>query len=205
MTWLGAVIDWLDRSLNREDLASGRRRSNGVIALLILLAVAFAIFANTFGAEWSYDDYPVIVENPDVLSLSNFFANSYPGRPLREVTFLLDHALFGMQPMGWHIQHVFWHGLCAWLVWLLAMRLDFGRTVAWLAALLFLVHPLQVEVVANISHRKESLAVAFRVSKTPMPVVATASNSGTIVVLSSARSSSIDAALGRSRLLYWTT
>ena len=129
--------------------------------LLILLAVAFAVFANTFGAEWSYDDYPVIVENPDILSLSNFFADSYAGRPLREVTFLLDHALFGMQPMGWHIQHIFWHGLCAWLVWLLAMRLDFGRTVAWLAALLFLVHPLQVEAVANISHRKESLALAF--------------------------------------------
>lgn len=131
------------------------------IVPLVLLAAAFALFANTFGAEWSYDDYPVIVENPDVLSLGNFLADSYPGRPLREFTFLLDHALFGMNSAGWHLQQIFWHALCAWLVWLLAVRLDFGRSVAWIAALLFLVHPLQVEAVAQISHRKESLALAF--------------------------------------------
>ena len=33
--------------------------------------------------------------------------------------------------------------------------------VAWFAGLLFLVHPLNVEVVANISHRKDSLMLFF--------------------------------------------
>lgn len=131
------------------------------LPLLSLIILAFALFANTFGAEWNYDDFPVIVENPDVLSFANFFKDQFPGRPLREFTFVIDHALFGMQPAGWHIQHLFWHALCAWLLWLLVIRLDFGRTVAWIAALFFLVHPLQVEAVANISHRKESLALAF--------------------------------------------
>ena len=128
---------------------------------LLLLAVAFALFASTFGAEWNYDDFPVIVENPDVLSIGNFLKDQFPGRPLRELTFVLDHALFGMQPAGWHIQQLFWHGLCAWLLFLVVDRLGFGRFVAWGAALLFLVHPIQVEAVANISHRKESLALAF--------------------------------------------
>lgn len=129
--------------------------------LLLLQAAAFALFARTFGNGWTYDDFPVIVDNPDVRSWAAFWRDSYPGRPLRELTYLLDHALFGMTPAGWHLQNIFWHGLNAALVWLLVVRLGGKRLVAWSAALLFLVHPLQVEVVANISHRKDSLLLAF--------------------------------------------
>jgi tetratricopeptide (TPR) repeat protein len=126
-----------------------------------LMVAAFCLYANTFGNGWTYDDFPVVVENPDIRSLGNFFADTYPGRPLREVTFLLDHALFGLNPAGYHIQNIFWHGLNAALLFLLCLRLQTGKIVAAGAALLFLVHPLQVEVVANISHRKDSLVVAF--------------------------------------------
>jgi len=131
-----------------------------VFAAVVLLAAAFALYANTFGHAWTLDDFPVIVNNPDVKSLAGFWADSYPGRPLRELTFLLDYALFGLHPAGWHVQNIFWHGLNAWLVFLLAGRLGASRFVAWSAALLFLVHPVQVEVVANIANRKDSLALA---------------------------------------------
>lgn len=129
--------------------------------MLVLVAAAFAIYAGDFGHDWTFDDFPVIVENPDVRSLSAFMDNAKPGRPLRELTYVLDHALFGLNPAGWHIQQIFWHGLNAFLLYLLALRLGGRRLVAWFAALLFLAHPLQVEVVANLSHRKDSLALAF--------------------------------------------
>lgn len=129
-------------------------------AALLLFALAYLLYANTFGAAWSHDDFPVVVENPDIRSLGDFLRDSYPGRPLRELTFLLDYQFFGLQPAGYHLQNIFWHGLNALLLWLLALRLGAGRGAAWLAALLFLVHPLQVEVVANVSHRKDSLALA---------------------------------------------
>lgn len=127
---------------------------------LLLSAAAFALYAGSFGHAWTLDDFPVIVNNPDVQSLSGFWVDSYPGRPLRELTFLLDHALFGLEPAGWHVQNIFWHALNAWLLFVLAGRLGASRFVAWCAALLFLAHPVQVEVVANISHRKDSLALA---------------------------------------------
>jgi tetratricopeptide (TPR) repeat protein len=107
------------------------------------------------------DDYSVIVNNPDVRSIENFFANNLPGRPLREITYLLDYALFGLDPWGYHFQNIFWHGLNCWLVYLLAVRLDLSYFVAWISSLLFLLHPIHVEVVANSSHRKDSLALAF--------------------------------------------
>lgn len=126
----------------------------------LLFVVAMLAYANTFGNGWTYDDFPVIVENPDVRSWAGFLNNSYQGRPLRELTYLLDHALFGMNPFGWHIQQIFWHGLNACLVFALGRRLRLAGWVAMLAALIFLLHPLQVEVVANLSHRKDSLALA---------------------------------------------
>ena len=128
---------------------------------LLLMVGAFLLYANSFGNVWTYDDFPVVVDNPDIRSLVGFFADAHPGRPLRELTYLLDHALFGLQPGGWHIQNVFWHGLNAVLVFLLLGRLGVESRVAWFASLLFLVHPIQVEVVANISHRKDSLALCF--------------------------------------------
>jgi len=131
----------------------------GVFA--VLLGVTFVLYGKTFSNPWILDDFPVIVNNPDVTSLKAFWSDAYPGRPLRELTFLLDYTLFGMKPMWWHLQHLFWHGLNAFLLFCLVLRVDCGRGVAWLAALVFLAHPLQVEVVANISHRKDSLALAF--------------------------------------------
>ncbi len=127
---------------------------------LLIMAIAFLAYANTFGNGWTYDDFPVIVENTDVRSWAGFLKDSYPGRPLRELTYLLDHTLFGLNPASWHFQQIFWHGLNACLIFVLGRRLKLASWAALVAAMIFLLHPLQVEVVANISHRKDSLALA---------------------------------------------
>ena len=107
------------------------------------------------------DDYSVIVNNPDIRSFGNFLANTFPGRPLREISYLFDYSIFGLDPWGYHFQNIFWHALNCWLVYRVAIRLNLSTTVAWLSSFLFLVHPIHVEVVANSSHRKDSLALAF--------------------------------------------
>ncbi|MGX1790711.1 adenosylcobinamide-phosphate synthase CbiB [Bosea sp. NPDC055332] len=43
VTWIGALIGWLDRSLNREAMSFAMRRMAGVAALLILLGVTLAV------------------------------------------------------------------------------------------------------------------------------------------------------------------
>ncbi|MCP4563431.1 MAG: cobalamin biosynthesis protein [Bosea sp.] len=42
VTWIGALIGWLDRGLNRETMSFAMRRTAGVVALLILLGVTLA-------------------------------------------------------------------------------------------------------------------------------------------------------------------
>jgi hypothetical protein len=142
-----------------SSITDGRRKL--LLTFVIFIVLAYCIFANTFANEWTMDDLPVIVNNPDIQSLHGFLSNTRPLRPLREITFMLDHAFFGLKPMGYHIQQIFWHSLNAFLIFTLVCRLNRDKVVAWISSLLFLVHPIQVEVVANISHRKESLALAF--------------------------------------------
>lgn len=127
----------------------------------VLMVGGFLLFANSFGHQWTFDDYMVLVRNPDIRSWADFFRDSYPGRPLRELTYLLDHTLFGLKPAGYHIQNIFWHGLNAFLLYLVVLRCGGRLWTAWVASLIFLTHPLAVEVVANVSHRKDSLVVAF--------------------------------------------
>jgi adenosylcobinamide-phosphate synthase len=42
VTWIGALIGWLDRSLNRETMSFAMRRTAGIVALLILLGMTLA-------------------------------------------------------------------------------------------------------------------------------------------------------------------
>lgn len=128
---------------------------------LFLFICSFLMYVPTFSGTWAMDDYSVIVNNPDIRSYGNFLINTFPGRPLREITYLFDYFFFGLDPWGYHFQNIFWHALNCWLVYCVAIRLNLSRTVAWLSAFLFLVHPIHVEVVANSSHRKDSLALAF--------------------------------------------
>jgi hypothetical protein len=131
------------------------------LVFLACLAVSMLVYWQSFGHPWSFDDTPVILQNPDILSLANFFDNVRDGRPVRELSLLLDHSLWGLEPRWWHLQQLFWHALNGALLWSLAGMLGFNRIGAWLAALVFLLHPVQVEVVANLSNRKDSLALCF--------------------------------------------
>ena len=141
------------------DLLSERKINIYVFAFF--MAYVYFLYANTFGNSWTHDDFPVVVRNLDIRSLKTFLENSYPGRPLREISYFIDYSIFGLEPSGYYIQHLFWHGINTFLIFVLVQRLGGKKLVAWTAALFFLVHPIQVESVANISNRKEILCLAF--------------------------------------------
>ncbi|MBT0653776.1 tetratricopeptide repeat protein [Geomobilimonas luticola] len=128
---------------------------------LALLGVTLLVYGNTFRNDWTYDDRYVVVDNPDTHSLAEFARNQYPGRPVRELSYMVDYKLFGTNPAGYHAQQLFWHGLNGCLLLAVFLKLGVGPLPAFLGVLLFLLHPLQVESVANVGHRKELLALFF--------------------------------------------
>lgn len=129
--------------------------------LVVLLTVCAAVYGNTFLNGWTYDDIPVVVRNSDAHSLKGFLENSRPGRPMRELSYIPEYLLFGENPAGYHVQQLFWHGANGCLLLILFIALGVEPLYAMLGVVFFLVHPLQSESVANISHRKELLPLFF--------------------------------------------
>ncbi len=79
--------------------------------------------------------------------------------PVLHSAFWLEHRWWGDSVLGYHLVNVVQHALAAGLFGLLLRRLAVPG--AWLAALLFALHPVCVESVAWISDRKNTLSLVF--------------------------------------------
>jgi protein O-mannosyl-transferase len=141
-----------------------------------ILVVTALVYLPVLRYGFVYDDQGLIVENALVQSwrfvpnyfqgpawqplLSDGVANYY--RPLALLLFRIDHALFGLHPMGWHTCTLLLHLTTTALVFAITRRVADHSLVAAVAALLFGVHPTHHEVAAWISATSVSLcAVLF--------------------------------------------
>jgi Flp pilus assembly protein TadD len=146
--------------------ARGDRITRAAIAGALGLLTCVALLPcldNGFVATW--DDGPNLLENARLRTLDGsslawawrtFLLGVY--QPLAWWLFLAEYAVWGLRPWGYHLVSLLWHAANAILVFHLTCALlerarpdlaaadrTFG---AALAAALFAVHPLRVEVVA---------------------------------------------------------
>jgi adenosylcobinamide-phosphate synthase len=61
VTWIGRLIAWMDRRLNRETASFAQRRAAGVVALVVLLGVVAAVSVTLQGLLWSWGGWIVLV------------------------------------------------------------------------------------------------------------------------------------------------
>lgn len=122
---------------------------------------------------FTYDDVPIVQKNP-VIDVSvpwwqawtqPYWPGSNTGdridllyRPLTVQTYAWERRLFGQNPMPPHLTNILLHALISVCVWSIAKRLGMRAGPALFGALLFAVHPIHVEVVANIVGRAELLS-----------------------------------------------
>jgi len=133
---------------------------------LLLFVIAIGVFSPSIFMDFTYDDYLVVLDDPRIRQwdIGGYFTRDEqaPGsRLVRTISFMLDYALFGFSPAGYHIQNLFWHALCAVLSFFLLRKLTHQPTFSFFGTLIFAIHPIHVEAVANISNRKEMLGLAF--------------------------------------------
>lgn len=136
-----------------------------VIALAVL--AAYSTMLN--GEFKTMDDNYCIVQNADLRSVQNvpkIFSQSFFGvgayyRPLVTLTYLAEYQLFGLNAFYFYLDNLALHALCAALVFLIIAEVSGRRRRAAAAALLFAIHPVQWEAVANISGRAILLSAFF--------------------------------------------
>lgn len=159
---------------------------NNWFYILVIFALAFLLYANTLGHGYAFDDSIVIVDNAFTkqgfggikdLITRDFFDGIYGNesmqlsggryRPLSLVMFAIEYEFFGLNPFVGHLLNVLFYAASCVLIYFLAKRwlskFSYGELGAFLVALIFALHPIHTEVVANIKSRDEIMAVFFLV------------------------------------------
>lgn len=138
-------------------------RTELALALLLVCAVA-AAYAPVRSAGWVWDDAghltaPALRGFGGLARIWTEPRATQQYYPLLHTLFWLEDQLFGRAPLGYHVANVALHALAALAVWRLALRLAFPGAFA--LALVFALHPVQVESVAWISEQKNTLSACF--------------------------------------------
>jgi len=141
---------------------------------LIVALVALAVHLPALHLGFALDDVPLLEHDPRLAhpgDLGAFFLRPYwpqaegaaAGlyRPITTWSFALNRAVTGEEPHGFHAVNLLLHAAVCALAWFAARRAGVFYGTAILAALLFAVHPVHVEAVANVAGRAELLAGGF--------------------------------------------
>jgi len=128
-----------------------------------VFAAVLAAYLPVWHAGFIWDDDSNLTANPCIVGPVGFAGiwTSPAGFyfPLVTTCLWVQHALWGLAPTPYHVVSVLFHALGAVLLWLVLRRL--GVRGAWLGAMLWALHPVQVESVAWISELKNTPSGVF--------------------------------------------
>ena len=161
----------------KEKTTTGFKIPGTKVLCLLLAIVAFCTYANTFSNSYVLDDLMVVPQNsmvqkgcsaiPELLhtpymkGYANMPNDNY--RPLSLITLAVETQIFGVNPANNHVVNVLLFAFCVVALFLFLLHFFDGKKVgvAFAATLLFAVHPIHTEVVANVKSRDELLCFLF--------------------------------------------
>lgn len=142
----------------------------GVLCIFFLTVVTLSVYnpASRF-PFLNYDDNWYVIQNPHIRSgltwstLTWAFTTTALSNwhPLTWLSHALDCQLFGLNPAGHHYINVLLHTTNVVLLFLIFVRETGSKARSLMLALLFALHPVNVESVAWISERKNVLSMLF--------------------------------------------
>jgi protein O-mannosyl-transferase len=130
-----------------------------VVIILVTLAVYMPAYHNGF-----VSDDALITKSPAIRANDGlyriWFTTELPDYyPLTWGMLWFQWRLFGLSPTGYHLVNVVLHAANAVFVWVILRRLNVPG--AWLAGLVFAIHPVNTATAAWISEQKNTLSMLF--------------------------------------------
>lgn len=150
--------------------ASFWKKNSGIIlACVALVVISVCMYGKTLSFDFvNWDDDLYVYQNADIRAFSpenikNWFTRSYVAIyvPIPMFSYALDYLIHGLNPSGYHLTNLAIHTLNSLIVLLIFFSFNKDILISFLAAVLFLIHPVQVETVAWISQRKNLLFAFF--------------------------------------------
>lgn len=176
-----------NRSARETSNAFSSLMRRQAVHCLCIIVIGLLVYSNTLSSEFVFDDIPSITENPAVRSFRALmdYKNTVADTVLQQhigsrfigyASFVLNYQVHGTHVAGYHLVNICTHLMNAILVYLIVLmtfrlrlpgseannnRLCCDQGYALLVALLFVVHPVQIQAVTYIVQRLASLAAFF--------------------------------------------
>jgi tetratricopeptide (TPR) repeat protein len=141
-----------------------------IFSISILVLITFSIYWQALGHPFLilWDDRSYVTNNTIIKGLTwqnikTVFSSSYfyNYAPIHLISYMVDYTLWGLRPAGFIFTNIFIHAANGVLFYFLLKKWWWRTFPAFIAALIFLIHPVQVESVVWISERKNVLSLFF--------------------------------------------
>ena len=146
--------------------------------LALLLSVAFVVNAHTLSFEYAYDDVcftskNTLIDTKGIAAIPQLFTHgknySFQGinygsyRPLLPISFAIEKEFFGFNPFVSHLLNLILFLLLVVALFSLLRKMfsAYPPYISFLILLLYELHPIHTEVIANVKSRDEILAFLF--------------------------------------------
>lgn len=145
------------------------KETNYNLLVWIIIAITGVVYSGCLNnAILNFDDLEYYNMYPEVIDLSwasvkKIFTSYYliMYQPLPVLTFAINYATTGMDPVPIHLMNVVMHLINIWLVFKFISELTEKKNIALIVAFLFALHPMNVEAVSWMSARSSSMYVLF--------------------------------------------
>lgn len=146
--------------------------------IILIILTGVIVYANTFNVPFHFDDKNNIqnpslrVENISLKQLSEtVYGGTLKSRPVSNLSFAMNYFIGGYRVQGYHLVNISIHvftGVFLYLLLCITLNLQInkkkyynGLTIALLATLLWITHPLGTQSVTYIVQRMNSMATMF--------------------------------------------
>jgi len=158
---------------NKKDGFFSKGRYTQFLPIALPIALGIVVYINVLPNGFVFDDMTTIVHNAHIKDLAKnfpaFFNLDYfkiaqaevSYRPIATLSYFLIYALFGLNPLAFHLSSLLLHIFNVIAVYALVDIIRRNKRSSLIAALVFACHPVLTEAVNCISYNEDLLATFF--------------------------------------------